>query len=90
MTAEQKQRLIRIGERLKELRKEANYKTIYIAKYLGINPRTYLRYECDTEYSGDFGCNLGMPLRSLIRLARLHKCSTDYILCLSDERGVTR
>lgn len=90
MTAEQKQRSIRIGKRLKELRKESNYETIYIAKHLGINPRTYSRYECDTEYSDDFGRNLGMPLRSLIRLAGLHKCSTDYILCLSDERGATR
>lgn len=86
----QSERSVLIGKRLKELRVEARLKKIEVIEYLDISNSAYRYYECDTEFSTNHKRNLGITIRNLIKLAELFKCSTDYILGLSDEKEITR
>lgn len=90
MPAEAGQRSVKIAKRLRKLRSAVNISQEVAADCIGVCIRTYKKYECDTEYCVDYGRNLGMSIRSLIKLAELYKCSTDYILGLIDEKEITR
>lgn len=87
MSAEKlEQQSIKMAKRLKSLRVDANISQETAAKCTDVCLRTYKRYECDTKYCTDYGCNLGMSIRNLFGLAELYNCSVDYILGLSDEK----
>lgn len=75
-----------MAKRLRKLRADLDISQEAAAKCSDISLRTYKKYECDTKYCIDYGRNLGMSVRNLIRLAELYNCSTDYILGLSDEK----
>ena len=63
--------------RIKELRLEKNLTQQTLAKYLGTNQTTLSKIEC----------GLAIPdAMLLISLSNLFHVSTDYILCLSEER----
>jgi transcriptional regulator with XRE-family HTH domain len=63
-------------ERLKNLRKEANYKQSDVAGILGVGRTTYAKYE-----SGD----IQPPNDQVIKIATLFKISSDYLLNLSND-----
>lgn len=48
-----------------------------LGKKVGKDRKTVARWEADPS---------SMPIRSLIQLAKLFNCSTDYLLGLTDER----
>lgn len=85
----EKKYTLMIGKRIKQLREYAGYTTKQLADYLGVTFRTYHRYECDTEYSTDFGYSLRIPAIYVIKLAELYNCGTDYILGLSDNKEIS-
>lgn len=91
MTAEKLgQHSIKIAKRLRKLRVDIHISQEAASECTDICLRTYKTYECGTKYHVDYGRNLGMSIRNLIRLAELYNCSTDYILGLSDEKRRTR
>ena len=61
--------------KLKELREENNLTQSQIADYLNIKQNTYSQYENEKRQ---------LPIDVLIKLAKLYKVSTDYILELED------
>ena len=61
--------------KLRELREENNYTQSQIAKYLNVRQNTYSQYENEKRQ---------LPIDVLIKLAKLYKVSTDYILELED------
>ena len=61
--------------RLKDLREDFEYSQSYVADYLNIKQPQYSRYERGLR---------DVPTDVLIRLARLYKTSTDYILGLTN------
>ena len=61
--------------KLKELREENNLTQVEIAKILNIKQNTYSQYEGEKRQ---------LPIDILIRLSKLYKVSTDYILGLED------
>ena len=61
--------------RLKELREENCYTQSQIAEYLNIKQNTYSQYENEKRQ---------LPIDVLIKLAKLYKVTTDYILGLED------
>lgn len=60
--------------RLKDLREDHDYSQQFIADYLGMKQPQYSRYERGLR---------DIPTDVLIRLAKLYKTSTDYILGLT-------
>jgi len=58
--------------RLNQTRKEKGFTAQAVADYLGLQIRSYRRYE-----SGDSA----PPLETLVKLADLFDVSTDYLLC---------
>lgn len=63
--------------RIRELRTEKNYTQEFLAAKAGINQTFLSRIEC----------GVSMPDAGLlIRLSDIFQVSTDYILCLSDQR----
>lgn len=62
-------------ERLEELRKDKHINQTEIARILGISQRNYSHYE-----KGD----TNIPLDILIKLAKFHETSIDYLLNLTD------
>lgn len=68
---------IQMKTRIKELRLEKNLTQQTLAKHLGTNQTTLSKIEC----------GLAIPdAMLLISLSNLFHVSTDYILCLSEER----
>ena len=61
--------------RLKDLREDHDLKQSEIAEFLGIQQTVYSRYERGFQ---------NIPLEHLIKLAKMYKVSTDYILGLTD------
>ena len=61
--------------RLKDLREDHDLSQQFVADYLGMKQPQYSRYERGLR---------DIPTDVLIRLARLYKTSTDYILGLSN------
>ncbi|MBQ8495472.1 MAG: helix-turn-helix transcriptional regulator [Clostridia bacterium] len=61
--------------RIKELREDKDLTQAQMARMLGVSQATYSRYE-----SG----RLDIPTDVLIKIARFHRVSTDYILELQN------
>ena len=61
--------------KIKELREENNLTQQSVAEYLNIKQNTYSQYENEKRQ---------LPIDVLIKLAKLYKVSTDYILDLED------
>ena len=61
--------------KLKELREENNFTQSQIAEYLNIKQNTYSQYENEKRQ---------LPIEVLIKLAKIYKVTTDYILGLED------
>lgn len=66
-----------IGERLLSERNKSGYKLEQIGEALGITYQAYRKYE------RDICCP---SINILVKLAKLYNVSTDYLLCLTDER----
>ena len=62
--------------RLKDLREDNDYTQVFVANYLNMQRSVYRRYE-----SGE----REIPTWALIKLAALYKCTTDYLLGLTDD-----
>lgn len=62
--------------RLRNLREDKDLTQVEIAKILNISQTTYSRYESGV---------LDIPSLSLIKLAKFHKTSIDYLVGLTDE-----
>ena len=61
--------------RLKELREENNLTQTQVAELLNVKQNTYSQYETEKRQ---------LSIEILIKLAKLYKVSTDYILELED------
>ena len=61
--------------RLRDLREDNDYSQDYVAKYLKMKQPQYSRYERGIR---------DIPTDLLIKLAKLYKTSTDYILGLTN------
>ena len=61
--------------RLKELREENNLTQTQVAELLNVKQNTYSPYETEKRQ---------LSIEVLIKLAKLYKVSTDYILELED------
>jgi len=66
-----------ISARLKEKREELHLKQDQVAQLMGVNRNAISTYENGTREP-----SLGM----LVRLARLYRVSTDYLLGVTDNR----
>lgn len=62
--------------RLRELRVDNDMSQEDVAKYLGMSQTGYSKYEVGT---------VPPPVDIIIKLAKLYKTSTDYILGLTDD-----
>ena len=62
--------------RLKDIREDRDVTQREVADYLHIRQNTYSQYENGQR---------GLPIDTLIKLARYFDVSTDYILGLTDE-----
>ena len=63
--------------RIKDLREDNDLTQKQLADYLHIKQNTYSQYETGQRQ---------LPIEALIALAKYYKTSTDYILCLTEER----
>ena len=63
--------------RLRDLREDADLNQTQVAQYLGMSQTGYSKYETGEN---------DIPTQVLIRLARLYRTSTDYLLGLTDKR----
>ena len=68
-----------ISARLKEKREELHLKQDQVAQLVGVNRNAISTYENGTREP-----SLGM----MVRLARLYRVSTDYLLGITDNRSV--
>ncbi len=68
-----------ISARLKEKREELHLKQDQVAQLMGVNRNAISTYENGTREP-----SLGM----VVRLARLYRVSTDYLLGVTDNRSV--
>ena len=65
-----------VAMRLKDIREDHDLTQREVAEYLHIRQNTYSQYENGQR---------GLPVETLIKLARFFGVSTDYILGLTDE-----
>lgn len=63
--------------RLKDLREDKDLTRAQIAKILNIPIRTYSSYENEER---------GLPIDILKKLAYFYKTSSDYIICITNEK----
>ena len=63
--------------RIKNLREDSDLKQKDLAAYLNCSQVSYSYYEIGKR---------DIPTSTLIRLAEFYKCSTDYLLGLTDEK----
>ena len=64
-------------QRIRDLREDADMKQREMAKILHCSQQVYSDYELGTR---------NLPTDILIRLARFHNTTTDYLLGLTDKR----
>lgn len=64
-----------LSTKLKDLRTKLGYSQTFVAKQIKISPPIISSYESGTK---------SPSLESLVALAHLYKCSTDYLLGLTD------
>ena len=65
-------------KRMRDLREDSDRTQQEIADVLGTSQTMYARYER--------GAN-ELPIRHLIKLCEYYRVSTDYFLCLTDEKN---
>ncbi len=65
------------GERLEKERKEQKITLEKISEILGISYQAYRKFEKDICYPS---------VETLISIAKMYNISTDYILCLSEDK----
>ena len=70
-----------VYERIRSLREDKDWTQQYMAELLFINRRTYSSYETGVR---------SMSPEILIKLARIHKVSVDYLLGLTDEKALNK
>ncbi|MBQ3355919.1 MAG: helix-turn-helix transcriptional regulator [Oscillospiraceae bacterium] len=63
--------------RLRDLREDADMTQTQIAKYLGMSQTGYSKYETGEN---------DIPTQVLIKLAKLYRVTTDYLLGISDKK----
>lgn len=66
-----------MGNRLRDLREDADLNQTQIAKFLEMSQTGYSKYETGEN---------DIPTQILIKLARFYETSTDYILGVSSKR----
>lgn len=66
-------------KRVRDLREDKDMSQVEMAEILCCSQRVYSNYEC-----GD----VNIPTDILIRLARYHETSVDYLLNLTDEKAM--
>lgn len=69
--------MISLGNRLRDLREDADLNQTQIAKFLEMSQTGYSKYETGEN---------DIPTQILIKLARFYETSTDYILGVSSKR----
>ena len=69
----------KFSTRLRELRLSKGLRQEQVARFIGVNKSAICTYENDTRQPS---------FEILIRLAKLYKVSTDYLLGLTDTRSV--
>ena len=67
--------IMKINERLKELRKSSGYLQKDVADYLNISKSAYGYYEQGRNE---------MDISAILKLTELYKVSSDYLLCKTD------
>jgi len=68
-----------IFQRIRDLREDADMTQTKMAKILHCSQQVYSDYELGTR---------NLPVDVLIRLARYHNTTTDYLLGLTDRREI--
>lgn len=63
-------------KRIKDLREDNDYTQLFVSDYLQMKQPQYSRYERGVR---------DIPTDILIKLAKLYKTTTDYILGLTDD-----
>ena len=63
---------------IRDLREDSDYTQKYVAHYLGTSQNMYSRYERGVTE---------LPVRHLIRLSKLYKVTTDYLLGLTKKKS---
>lgn len=66
-----------MGNRLRDLREDADISQTQVARILGMSQTGYSKYETGEN---------DIPTQVLIKLANYYKTSTDYILGISNDR----
>lgn len=69
--------VINLYHRIRDLREDKDLTQTQIAEYLNCSQRIYSNYE-----RGD----VDIPTQVLIKIAKLHDTSVDYLLGITDER----
>ena len=72
---------MKMYRRIRDLREDADLTQEKIAKTLSCSRQAYSNYELGLR---------DIPTDILIRLARFHNTTTDYLLGLTDEREIPR
>ena len=66
---------MKMYERIRQLREDKDLGQKEMAKFLGVHQTTYSDYELG---------NLNIPVEMLIKLAKYHKTSIDFLLNLTN------
>lgn len=66
---------------MRDLREDHDFTQEVVAKYLGISQHTYSEYERG---------KVELPIKHLMKLAKLYHVTTDYILGLSKKKIMSR
>ena len=68
--------VIKLYDRIKEMREDRDIKQSTLAKYLGVHQTTYSSYEIG---------KLSLTADVLVKLAKYYNTSVDYLLGLTDD-----
>ena len=69
---------MKMSNRLRDLREDADLNQTQVANYLGMSQTGYSKYETGEN---------DIPTQVLIKLARFYKTSVDYILGITNNRN---
>lgn len=68
---------MKMSNRLRDLREDANLNQTQVANYLGMSQTGYSKYETGEN---------DIPTQVLVKLARFYHTSSDYILGVTNKR----
>ena len=71
--------VMKMYQRIRDLREDADLTQKKIAKILNCSQQSYSDYETGTG---------NVPTDMIVRIAKLHKTTTDYVLGLTNERDI--